>query len=318
VNTLVTGCSGTLGAATANALARAGHTVLALVHRQSLPRTLAPGVVAVPGSMSAIEELTARLDSLDNVVHCAFDWRRTPAGHFERANVDGTLALFRVASKLGVRRFIQISSVMAYGLTVDRAVQPVAESTPLITPGAALDRYAAVKATLERRLADESRADRCQLVSIRPGLIFTDHTLPEVRLVGRAALVTGTGRNHLPYIHADDVAGLIVRALAADRPAPAYNATPSRRLPTVAVARAWLRARGARPVAIPVRTLPFEAAAVASSIGRAVRRGTWQTPNLRYGRLRTNRDITYSNARARTELGWEDTVTDKMTRGFDG
>jgi nucleoside-diphosphate-sugar epimerase len=319
VRTLVTGCSGTLGAATANALARAGHTVLALVHRQALPPTVSAGVVAIPGTMSSIEELAGKLEGIAAVVHCAFDWRRSPAGHYERANLDGTLTLFRVAAGLGARRFVQVSSVMAYGLAIDRAAQPVDESAPLVAPSAALDRYAAVKAALEDRLARASREAGCGVVAVRPGLIFTEERLPEVRVVGRGArrlaLVAGTGCNHLPYIHAGDVASLIVRVVEAERPAPAYNATPSVRVPTAAVARAWMRRRGARPIVIPMRTLPIEAAVVASSIARAVRQRRWQAPNLRYGRTRINRDIAYSNARARADLGWDDAMTTGMLGG---
>lgn len=319
---LVTGCSGTLGAATASALLRAGHTVFALVHRRSLPPPMvAAGVVAVPGSLSSIERLAGNLDGLDAVVHCAFDWRRSPAGHFERVNVDGALGLFRVAVGLGARRFVQVSSVMAYGLAIDRAAQPVDESAPLVAPSAALDRYAAVKASLEDQLARAAQAYGCGVVAVRPGLIFTDDVLPEVRVVGRGvrrvALVAGNGRNHLPYIHAGDVASLIVRVIEAERPAPAYNATPSERALTAAVARAWVRGRGAWPVVVPVHTLPLEAAVVASSIARAVRRRAWQAPNLRYGRMRISRNIAYSNARARAELGWEDALTSNLLRGAD-
>ena len=317
----MTGCSGTLGAATAYALVRVGHTVLAVVHRQSLPSTVDAGVVTIPGSISSIERLAAKLDGLDAVVHCAFDWRRSPAGHYERANVDGTLTLFRVAAGLGARRFVQVSSVMAYGLAIEPAAQPVDESVPLVAASAALDRYAAVKAALEDQLARASQAGGCGVVAVRPGLIFTDDMLPEVTVVGRGdqrvALLAGTGRNHLPYIHASDVASLIVRVLAAERPAPAYNATPSQRVPTAAVARVWMRRRGARPVVVPMHTLPLEAAVVASAIAQAVRHRTWQAPNLRYGRMRINRDIAYSNARARTELGWEDAMTTRILRGGD-
>ncbi len=317
----MTGCSGTLGAATANALVRAGHTVLALVHRQSLPPTATVGVVAVPGSMSSIEQLAGKLDGLDAVVHCAFDWRRSPAGHYERANVDGTLMLFWVAAGLGARRFVQVSSVMAYGLVIDRAAQPVEESLHLVAPSAALDRYAAVKAALEDRLARASQASGCVVVAVRPGLIFTDDMLPEVRVIGsgnqQVALLAGTGHNHLPYIHAGDVASLIICVLEAERPSRAYNATPSQLVPTAAVARAWMRGRGVRPTVVPIGTLPLEVAVVASSIARAVRRRTWQAPNLRYGRMRINRNIAYSNTRARTELGWEDAITTRMLRGAD-
>jgi len=325
VKTLVTGCSGTLGAATAYALASAGHTVLALAHRRPLPRLREAGVAAVPGSLGSAAQLADHadeLDGLDAVVHCAFDWRRSPPGHFERTNVDGALALFQAAEKLGARRFVQVSSVMAYGLAIGRAAQPVAEAAPLVGPSTALDRYAAVKAQLEQRLADAAQAARCDVVAVRPGLIFTDEQLPLVRVLGngarRAALLGGTGRNHLPYVHADDVAALIVRVLGADRAAPAYNATPTHRLPTAAVARAWLRARGARPLVVPMRTLPLEAAVLASAAARAARSGTWQAPNLRYGRMRTNRNIVYSNERAASELGWEDTVTAATLRGDHG
>jgi nucleoside-diphosphate-sugar epimerase len=320
---LLTGYSGNLGRPTARALLDAGHQVRALLHSRGLdPSDARRGAEGVWGSLEEFGRFGAYTSGVDAVVHCAVELRREPAERFERRNLRAPVALFLAGAAGGVRAFVNVSSVMVYGLDVGPGLQPVAESAPRADPAAAIDRYPAAKARLEGALEECAADTGTALITVRPGLLYSDAVAPVLRLAraggNRFGVLAGSGANHLPYIHVDDVADLIVRALAAGHSHAIYNATPTQRVPCGGFARAWAAAhdRELTIVAVPTPLLTAFALvpyAVKRAAGRAVVR-----PNVRYGCRRGTRDISYSSLHAVRTLGWADARTLAITSGLAG
>jgi nucleoside-diphosphate-sugar epimerase len=116
---MLTGATGFLGGHLLARLRREGVEVSALVRSADAAKHLdAPGVQAFQGSIGDPAALREALrQPTDAVIHAAADtspWR----GHHERqtrTNVEGTRNLIEAAEAAGVRRFVHVSSVSAFG-----------------------------------------------------------------------------------------------------------------------------------------------------------------------------------------------------------
>ena len=130
--TLVTGATGFVGAAVARALGRAGYRLRLSARRGSDRRNLA-GIEAEIVEMDLAEPagFAAAVQGCRYVVHVAADYRLwvPDADAMRRVNIDGTVALLRVAAAAGVERCVYTSSVAALGLTPDGT--PADETTPV-------------------------------------------------------------------------------------------------------------------------------------------------------------------------------------------
>lgn len=301
---LVTGAAGLLGRACVTALLCEGHRVRALVRRRSLELD-DDRVEVVRGSLSDRTLCNAATDGVDAVIHCAYDFLSDDP---VTTNVEHPVGLFTSAAANGVRVFVNVSTVMVYGLEQGAGASHVHEDSPLPQPETALDRYPATKIGLEVALADAARMSRTRLVTVRPGVFFSDSVPPVMRTLnvrGREiGLLVGAGSNRLPFIHVDDVASLTVRALRDGAPLTVH-AVPTRPVPAVTFARAW--ALRNRPT-LRVRCVPV-AAYTALALGTWAARRTARPPNIRYGIRRATRDLVYDTTRAVRDLSWSDDAT---------
>lgn len=318
---LLTGYSGTLGRSIARALTARAHQVRALVHRRGIDGgDRAARTEEIWGSLDDPGRFIDYTAGMDAVIHCAVDWRRDSVGQFRHRNVAAPLALFDAAVDSGARAFVNISSVMVYGLNWPRG-QLVTEEAPLADADDVLDLYPAAKIGLEAALSARAAHRGTLVLTIRPGLLFSA-TLPPVAQVRRVAgrplgLIPGTGRNHLPYIHVDDVADLTVRALEAGQGNVVYNATPGAHVPCRQFADAWAAAHDPRLKVLPVPATVFAGIVLGSYAAHRGRGKPAHRPNVGYGRRRATRDIRYSSELARRELGWSDIRTRAITDRLD-
>ena len=233
---LITGASGFVGSAICRALVGSGHTVLGLTRGSPIP---VPGVMAVAGDMSRPHEFLSLLDQArpDAIIHAAAIVSRgvPDVDASMRINVDATRALARAARETGVARWIQISSMSAhpanksvYGgskFAADHAVREEAPPWTIVRPSLV---YGSDQRGIFFRLA--------QMVSVWPAI-----PLP------------GGGGDPVQPIHGDDLADLVLRALADSAPrnrtVMAGGATPYTFRGLVAAMADML---GRRPALLPV------------------------------------------------------------------
>ncbi|MFG1697824.1 NAD-dependent epimerase/dehydratase family protein [Nonomuraea sp. NPDC049309] len=169
----------------------------------------------------ATADLTRIFDGADAVVHLAwlFQPTRDPAVTW-RANVLGSMRVFRAAAEAGVRALVHASSVGAY--SPGPKDRPVDESWPTHGwPGAA---YGREKAYVERVLdVFEHDHPNIRVVRMRPGFIFQRAAATEQRRLFAGPLVPRrlirAGR--VPFV--PDIPGLRLQVLHAEDAAQAYR-----------------------------------------------------------------------------------------------
>lgn len=128
----LTGATGFVGHHVARVLAAKGAELRLLVRKCSSLSNL-EGIAGEThvGDLAQPESLRSALSGCDAVVHVAADyrlWTRDPAAMY-RANVEGTRGLLRLASEVGVARFVYTSSVATMHFRTDGQV--IDEETPV-------------------------------------------------------------------------------------------------------------------------------------------------------------------------------------------
>jgi len=214
---LVTGAAGFVGAAAATALRRQGHDVIGV--------DLSPGAALDIRACNLCDpaQLRAAIDGqrLSAIVHCGAvsgpSLFRDDPGHVARSNIESTINLLEYARQHSVPRFVFASSGSVYGTTPtdlavveDRALHPSSV-------------YAASKIAGEALVEAYSRQHGLSGVSMRIAAVYgpgrrTPCFIRDMILAGlrNEPLAFPFGRNErYHYIHVDDVAAALVRAVAA-------------------------------------------------------------------------------------------------------
>ncbi len=248
----------------------------------------------------------------DVVVHLAFLITGNATRRTTRSiNVDGTLNAFSAAADAGVRRFVYASSVAAYGWHADNPPL-IGEDWP-VRPAARLF-YGQEKAELEKLLhAAAEDAPGLDLYLLRPCVVIGPHTiggkdvLPgPLAPLGRA-LFSRPRRLPVPVpvpapelplqlVHEDDVGQALLRCVAGDGPAGAYNIAGDGILTFGDVVREF----GGIPVRLPAA--PTQLAA------RLTARWPFLPPVAEWVEV-AGRPVLMDPTRARARLGWQPRYT---------
>lgn len=258
----VTGASGFLGSHIVRALHRAGHEVVGVVRNKEKARFLEPDASLSRADIMDVSAMTAAFHGADAVIANAAvspGWSKVSAEEIVRANVVGTRNTLQSAHAAGCSRVVLVSTVAIYKTRLFAALD---EASPRIAQQGGVDlkalvtnpAYARSKAAAEEAAWSAAGSLDLQLTALRPGPIYgpRDHKLTARygKWMRRRVVVAPTVR--LPHVHAGDVAGAVVSALASPGSVgQAYNVTgPSASV--YEVLRTWRRVAKGGAVVVPL------------------------------------------------------------------
>lgn len=264
MHVLITGATGTIGTAVVAALTDRGDRVTALTRdpiraRASLGAAVQPLPWRRPASEPPPADALAGVDAVVNLLGEPVAQRWTAAAR-RRIHDSRVLATRGLVSALasaagdggGPRVLISQSATGFYG---PRDETPLDERAP-----AGSDFLATVTRAWEREALAAAPAMR--VVCTRTGVVLSPRggalarMLPFFRL-GVGGPVAG-GRQYVPWIHLDDVAGAILHCLDDDRAAGAINVTAPEPVTNARLASALGRALR-RPAVLPVPAVALRA-----------------------------------------------------------
>jgi len=199
VKVLVTGATGFVGPAVANAIVDAGHELRVLERKRGAwSKAGIRCQEAAEGDMTDPDSLRRAVAGRDVVVHLVAIRQGRPE-QFQRIMIEGTRSLIAAAKEAGVKRFVLMSAL------------GTSEETKDLVP------YYNAKWTQEQDL----EASGLEYVIFRPSFVFARDggILPTFRKLARVAPVTpitGKGTQRIQPIWIDDVAAYF--AAAVDKP----------------------------------------------------------------------------------------------------
>lgn len=275
----LTGGSGYIGRATIGALLRHGHTVEALARNDRAAETVrALGAAPVLGGLGDLGVLNAAAARAEAVVHLA----QAETGDEDLA------AATAMQDGIGTGPYVHTGGTWVYGDT-----RGVADETAPWNPPSLVAWRKPVEEAVLRRARQGGRP-----VLVQPGLLYGG----ENRLIdlfytspgkdAGAIPCIGTGENHWPLVHIDDIAELYVAALKA-APGAVYVGVGGVNPTAKDCALALSRAAGidGKVVSISLEQARERMGPIADAFAL---------------------DQQFTPARARAELGWVPTRTDPL------
>ncbi|MZI95810.1 NAD-dependent epimerase/dehydratase family protein [Vibrio sp. CAIM 722] len=206
---LVTGITGFIGSAVANAMSREGWTVIGQSHHtddNQFPTTKL--------SITSQTDWSTLLAGVDLVVHCAAysprKGQHTNFAKYNETNTKGTMTLAQQAASIGVKRFIFISSVKVNGETSPNHVPFNQES--VASPE---DDYGVSKLQAEQELLKLHHATSMDVSIIRPPLVYgpgvsSNFTMMLKLVHKQAPLPFGALSNQRSLVFIDNLVDLII------------------------------------------------------------------------------------------------------------
>ena len=252
----VTGATGLIGRRLVGELTGRGDEVTVLTRSPGKAREALPGTTPAAWDPEAGPAPAEALDGRDAVVHLAGEnvaqrWSAGAKRRIHQSRERGTRNLVAGLEAAANRPGVLVSS-SAVGYYGPRGPERVTEDTP---PGD--DFLARVCVAWEREAQAAGRLG-VRTVQVRTGVMLDKgggalgKMLPFFR-AGVGGPVAG-GKQYLPWIHADDVAGIYLRALDDERWSGPVNATAPEPVTNAAFSRALGRALK-RPAVLPVPAL---------------------------------------------------------------
>jgi len=223
---MVTGASGFVGTSICSRLQATGCDVIRVAHSNSAGFSGNADYavdIANPRAFSQLDDI----DDLNAIVHCAgiaHRFGKTSKEDYWKVNVQGTENVANFGARIGVGKFIQLSSVLVYGPSISN--QPITEQQP----PAPVDDYSSSKLAGELAAADVCKSAGIDLAILRPVPIIGEGSRGNVgrliQAIDRNRFVwIGDGRNERSFVYVSDVAGAVVAALSAKEQFTILNVT---------------------------------------------------------------------------------------------
>jgi dihydroflavonol-4-reductase len=302
---LVTGASGFVGSAIANAARAAGYRVRVLVRGSSPRINIAPGDEVVVGDICDRASLAAAMSGVRYLVHAAADyrlWSRDP-GEIVRTNVEGTRAVMEEALRAGVERIVYTSSVATLELRDDH--RP-ADETCSLPASRAIGAYKKSKVIAERLVEELVQRRQLSAVIVNPSTPIGPRDVkptPTGRIIVEAACgrMPGFVDTGLNLVHVDDVAAGHLAALHRGRIGERYILGGENvRLGTMLADVAEIVGRRPPTLRFPIAPL-YPIALGAEWLARLTGKPPFAT---RDGLRMARHHMFFNDAKARRELGY--------------
>jgi nucleoside-diphosphate-sugar epimerase len=271
----LTGATGYIGSAIADALAAAGHPVVGLARSDDAAGKLSvKGITPLRADLTSPASLAEAAKASDGVIHAG----TTNDGRIDRE----ALRMMSDALRGSNKPLIYTSGIWVLGDTGGKVAD---ESTP-VNPVALVAWRPAVE-----RLVLASAPLGVRAIVIRPGIVYgrgggiPAGFVQSARDAGAARYV-GDGETHWPVVHVEDLADVYVRALHQAPPATLLHATDGSvyRVREIAEAASFGAGAGGRTEAWPLEDTRKTLGAYADA-------------------LVTDQQV--SSEKARTTLGWQ-------------
>lgn len=223
---LLTGASGFIGYHLVRKLSRKNCEIRVLVRQNSATDFLRPfNVRFYRGDLANRESLDAALDGCDTVFHLAGRVRAKDWTEFFETNAQGTTNLARAASQQNVPpTFIYVSSLAVMGPSRKNAPKRENDIPAPITD------YGRSKLEGEKSLSDFADVMPCSIV--RPGIVYGEadrmnlELFKTVKKMG-VCPIPGWQDRIYSWIHADDLAELMISVARTGERLPANGDSPS-------------------------------------------------------------------------------------------
>lgn len=307
----VTGGSGFVGRHLIKTLLSRGESVRALARSESSQKTVTQlGAQAVNGDLDFIDAMASGMKGCDYVVHAAAkveEWGLR--ADYQRINVEGTANVIAAARKAGVKRLVHVGTEAPFA--IGQPLHNIDESTPF--PSKLLPRYPETKAASES-LVRAANSSTLQTVVVRPRLIWgPDDTSVLPQLVH--AVKTGQfmwinhGAAMTSTCHVSNVCEGIVCAALRGRAGEAYFLTDGEPMNSREFLTALIQTRGVTPAD---KSIPFALAWAFASLLEFLAdtlRLPFKPPVTRMAIALIGRDVTVSDAKARSEIGYRNVIS---------
>ncbi len=199
--------------------------------RQQAPDLVADGVEWIRGDIADPAAAARFARGLHSVIHTAARVQEDgPLEDFRHVNVKGSAVIAEAARSAGVRRFVQLSSVMVYGFDYHDGIT---ESGPF---DGANNPYCITKIESEAAVLAQSRPG-FEVVVVRPGDVYGPGSVPwtlrPVRMMKRHQwLFVDSRRSLVNHVFIDNLVDAILLLEQVGEAGSAYNVTDGVRTTT--------------------------------------------------------------------------------------